>query len=521
MERGPNPAAAQRAQFSLRTFLVAVLVLGAALGLLGRLLRVDPGMFAFVLVAISTVGPFLLAIATLLWLGWRRWPAWSVPVCAACRHDLRWTRPHQFGKCPQCEADLTAPGALRFVSGSAGSRRLVAWGVFLALAPVAGLGISAALRTLAGPSPGGLGLLSNSQLIEQRLPAQVDQPWVWRELERRLMAGKLSQQEVDGAVKILVGHMKATRPGGWDQPFHWQDDFLRKAANSGAVSEPVLLELCDAFFGTQPQIRPLPRVREGGDGFGIEVEYGSHWENHFGPAIRLLWEVAEIRIDGKPANVRQTSKTSYEWSGYVDGPLAAGARKLIVELECAYADEDDLAGLNVNHLPAAKWPKARKRWKQTISAGLNVYTKDEPLLKLVSDAKLSPAGSGEIQVNRLLIQPDRDGSSRLILNLHIADSPAVPLSFDVAARLGDRTVPLGSLLAVREGNWGMQSGEQLERRIEAVDPSIRSADILLTPNPKHIEHQPRVEEIWGEAITFSQVPIERLDVETAEPGKPP
>ncbi len=42
--------------------------------------------------------------------------------------------------------------------------------------------------------PSGLRYLSTQQILEQRLPKQIEEPWVWSELESRLKAGSLSQR---------------------------------------------------------------------------------------------------------------------------------------------------------------------------------------------------------------------------------------------------------------------------------------------------------------------------------------
>jgi hypothetical protein len=56
----------------------------------------------------------------------------------------------------------------------------------------------------------------------------------------------------------------------------------------------------------------------------------------------------------------------------------------------------------------------------------------------------------------------------------------------------------------------------LTKGIDTLDPSITRADIILTPNPKHIEHRPEAKEIWGKKIIFPGEPIERLDLEATQ-----
>ena len=48
------------------------------------------------------------------------------------------------------------------------------------------------------PTGNPLSVLTTQRLISKRLPTQADEPWVWQELERRLTAGDLTKEEVDG-----------------------------------------------------------------------------------------------------------------------------------------------------------------------------------------------------------------------------------------------------------------------------------------------------------------------------------
>ena len=511
MARNTEPP--KRIQVSLRTYLLGVLAAGLTLGILGQLFRRQPDVFEVILTIFSTIVPFVLAIGTVLWLGFHRSPVWSLPLCAACRRDLRWLDLNEVTTCPQCSADLTAPKALTFERSRYRSGRMIAWGFVLMMMPVLGIAGAILFRTVAGPAPGGLGLLSNQEVIQKRLLAQVNQPWVWQELERRLAAGELSQKDVDDAVKILAKHMAKTKPNGWDQPLNWQAGFLKAATSAGLISDPVLFDLCDAFFGAKARLQPLPRMREGRAGFAPEIQYGSHWDNHFGTGIKLLWEVTSVKLGGKPLPVRQTSKNNYEWSAYCDDPLPPGEHEVTFEIECAYIDDAKLAGLNTTKLPARHWSKARKRWTQTLAAKLKVHTKDEPLLKLVTDYGRAPGPRRGIQINRLVVQPDRNGKKSIGLNVDFNSNLMVPISFDVALKLDDRTIQLGHMCALIESGRSITSGKNLQARVDSLDPSIREADIVLTPNPKYIEEHPEVEEIWGEEVVIPRVPIDRFDLE--------
>ena len=399
----------RRFQFSLRTFLIVTCATGVAAGLLGRLFFRAPEVFLGISTLLFTAVPFLLAISTIFWIGTRRGPGWSKLICGKCRYDLWPVDPSRVANCPACGANLTESNAL-LVSGGRGRRwGLVAWGGVLLAMPIVGIGILFVAHHFIGPSPGGLGLLSTQQLIQERLPNQIDEPWVWRELEVRLKAGSLSQQDVDAAIEKLSSHMTATRPQGWDSPLHWQSDFIKSAGQAGPISEPVLFALCDAFYGPKPVLRPLARLREGRSGFSIEIEYGNTWSSQSNLGLQLVWQVNRVLLDGKPFGVRDTHKGAGSWSGYHDGSLEAGDHRLTVEVECAYIDQGKLIGLEPGDLSKSLWPEARKRWTETVSAPLKVFSNDERLVSPVTNPGQHPGAGGGISISRFAVQPDRDG----------------------------------------------------------------------------------------------------------------
>ncbi len=418
--------------------------------------------------------------------------------------------------CPCCGGELAVPKGLVFHRKAYRSGRLIAWGIALLLMPLVGLGGLLLFRLAAGPSPQALGLLGNQELIQQRLLPQVDQPWVWRELEQRLAAGKLSQEDVDDAINVLVSHMKATRPAGWNQPFPWQGDFLKKASSAGMISEPVLIDLCDAYFGKKAVLDPTQRIRENAKNIPVVIHYGNTWGQQSGLGVMLLWDVAEIQLDGKPARFRRTLKTDNDWMGDVEHALPAGQHELTADVQCAYVDAAQLVGLNVHQLPTRSWPEARKRWKQVVSVKFRVYDKGEPILQLVSDPARAPDRTGSIRIDRLALQDDHDGRKRIRLSMDFLENLAVPVGFDVALRLAGQEIRLGQIHAARLSGWNINGGQQLEARLDSLDPSVRTADIILSPDPSHLEQYPQVTEIWGETIVLRQVPLERLDLAKEE-----
>ena len=342
--------------------------IGAFVGVMTKLYLEEPEIFQRVMSLLATVLPFVLAIGTVLWVGFRRKPAKVNPLCSHCNHVLHDVDPAAL-VCPECGKDLSQAGSIEFAANPQSRWGLFIWGVAIFLMPVgAGLGLLLLL-----PSGNPLKALNNRRLIQNRLPAKVAEPWIWNELEDRVKRGRLTKQEATAAVKELILHMKATRPAGWDQPLTWQDDFLMAAANAKLIEEDVYFDLCDTFQGANPKLTLRPKLLpKGTNSFEIEVKYGTPWEYAGGVGADLVWEVKQVMIDGKPVKHRSENKFGQGWHGYYDLSLDAGDHPVTVELDCAYVNSGRLKGLNASQLPASKWPTPLKQWTKTVSGTLQV-----------------------------------------------------------------------------------------------------------------------------------------------------
>jgi hypothetical protein len=356
---------------------------------------------------------------------------------------------------------------------------------------------------------------STERLLQQRLPKQVEKSSVWHELEKRLKAGSLSQNDVEDAVKIFISQPAAKRPRGWYE----SSEFLTAAAHAGMISEPVLLNLCDAMCGPAPMIQ-LPRLREGKGILDMEIVYGSSSAvSHISSlGVARLWQVERALLDGKPIEPERCCEMwDGLWSCSYPGMWSAGNHEITVDVQCAYVAEHKLIGLQTKNLPADHWPEAYKRWKQSVKATLRVYKADEPLVALVTDPDRAPGKTGGIQIVRLVVQANGTGQKKVVLKVRFAPetSHSILTSYDVAIVIEGRPNPvsLGPLWRIRREGSITGNGDQLEKGIEGLDSSIRRADIVLTPNPVHVERFSDVSEIWGETITLRDIPIERLDLE--------
>jgi hypothetical protein len=299
---------------------------GAAAGIMGKLLLERPEAFLAVLMIGSTVVPFALAAGTVIVLGFR-----------------------------------------------SSRRKLVVWGSFLLLIPVAVF----FGRALFFPTGNPLQLLTTRRLIERRLPQQIEEPWVWRELKRRLDNSKLTRDDVSDALEALTLHMKTTSPAGWNQPLPWQNDFLSSVVGAKLVSDEVLLDLCDAFYGTQPTVRTSVPVAAGQSGFQVGVDFGNPWSQNSGLGTELLWDVKQVLLDGLPMKVQRPNRFAQRWDGFCEGQLSQGDHELKIEVECAYVNKNLVLGGDPSQIPVSQWPKAKKQWTSTVTSLVKVSEAEE------------------------------------------------------------------------------------------------------------------------------------------------
>lgn len=455
-------------RISLKWMLILLIALGTGAGLLGRTFFRHPDVFRAIVMACSTVVPFLLAIVTL------------------------------------------------FVVGKRHKRRgLVWWGSLLLAMPFFGFGLLAVGERYLGSGPGGLGVLTTSQIIQQRLPNQIEEPWVWQELQRRIAAGKLTSAEADAAIKALTKHMVTKKPQGWDHPLNWQQGFLQDAAAADLISQQQWLEICDAFYG-KPQLNPLPRLRAGPVDLSLRLDYDSSWDDHSGLPYKLIWASKRMLVDGEPVKFENQRRGRNDWLGQLRGNLEAGDHELIIEVEAAYVDRDKLLGIDANELPANRWPQAAKRWTHTVKVPVKVYGMQEEIVKLTTDPQDDPRQNNAIQVERIVVQPQGNDQAKVVLKLNFGEVMPVPVSFEAGVRLGDQDVHVGFRWTVRTPTRSMGGSDDLSETIEPLDPAITTADVFLTPNVLHVEDQPEIEKIWGKPIVLRNIPLERYDLEPGD-----
>lgn len=308
---------------SLRTLLVALVAAGAAIGLGGRLFQRDPSAFINLVGVATMLVPPALAVLTVVWLG------------------------------------------VRLRRG-----RLLVWGIALGVLPLLGLLTVSILRNAGGVH--GYGLLSTERLIGEALPAGVDEPWTWRELAVRLENGRLSDAQVDRAVEALVNHLRTAKPGGWNQPLSWQDEFLEPALAAGRVSQPKVIALCDAFYGPVPRLQPETPVHANNPYAAVNLHWGNPWDSSVTGLPRLAWRVAEVQVDGQRVQDPEIQWHRHRRRVRFPMQLPPGDHEVQVTVAAAYLRSTAVTGDPQESQAAEQLPRGIKNWSTTVNATLTV-----------------------------------------------------------------------------------------------------------------------------------------------------
>ena len=251
------------------------------------------------------------------------------------------------------------------LTGQRRQKGLAAWGLLLLITPA--LGGLAHLILLPNGQP--IRVLSTQRLIHDRLAARVDEPWVWNELHRRLELGELNEAQVGEAVSMLGDHMSKKRPGGWIQPLHWQDDFLRAARQQELITDEDLIALSEAYFRMEPRVSSSSfRIGQPGKRkYMVELEFGNEWESSSGFDVAVLYDVVSLTLGGKPISpVSGPQKGPTNWNAGVTLDLVPDSQELVIDVEMAFIEFSKLKGLNRNKLTPAQWPQPLKRWTSTV-----------------------------------------------------------------------------------------------------------------------------------------------------------
>jgi serine/threonine protein kinase len=357
-------------------------------------------------------------------------------------------------------------------------------------------------------SPHKLRKLPTAQVIEAGLAKPIS-PWAWSELEKRPLTPAEVAQIMDG----LTAWLQREYPDGRTEPLSWLDRFLDRLNERNLLTDDQKTRFLVALNGDLRFEQPFARLREGDERLQITAECRYIWDIL---GLEMMNAPLSVTVDGQ--RVKEKNHFANQWrvrdiSETVFLPsLAPGKHKVKLEVLSALVAKDDLAGLE-SSAPPADWPPAKKRWTRTAEMELVIYPRDAVIVSQTQDPALDPVRNGNLGFQSVIIRP-KGNRAQAVLNHGLIDKLPVPVSFDVALRVGGQAIPCGQFQATGPTSDGSGLPVELDR----LAPEIREAEIILTPNPRAVEHIASVDRIWGGQIVFSNVPLKRLDLgETLPP----
>lgn len=444
-------------QIGLKQMLIGFVVVGVGVGLWGRLFRTQPELAIMVLIAVSTLVPYLTAVIMLFRLSHR----------------------------------AKSPGKVQLAAS------------LILAAPIVGLVLATSLAnmTYSSSGPGGLTQKSTAEIIEKELPAKVEEPWVWDELEGRFLSGNLSDQEVNDALGCLLTHMQTTKPNGYDQPFHWQADFIRLVGEKGGANREMLFKIYAACLAKESV--EMSRLREGVKQVDLEVDYGSVWVDNTDFGFNGLIAVSEVRLDGKPVEFTTSYRRDSSQQISFDGPIDVGEHKLEIDVQHRLVESGRVVGVDVYQIPVEKWPEAIHEWTALIERDFTVFAKDAQIVALKK-------GKPPIfDIQRLVLQ-DLGEKERLSLAME-PTSCDLPLAFEVFAKISDaKEIKIGRYVYFQR-DGGTTSSISLNTVLkEGLPDEVEEVDVVFRPQPKLLDFAEGVDEMYGEELTLYAVPLERF-----------
>ena len=380
---------------------------------------------------------------------------------------------------------------------------------FLALAGFMKFAAPAKTHPTLAESPFELQKLSTAEVIQAGV-SNPFLPWAWQELDRRPLTNADAGKILDG----LTTWLERDYPEGFTKPLSWLDTFLNQLAKRGLVSDEKMIRFMEALEGNV-RCEPLLRRREGVKTLYLRAGCRNQWARElFG--LVMMNELHGVTVDGQPVALPRTGGGFWNTSDVQDDvplpALAPGNHKIKLEVLSALVPKDDLTGLPSN-APSTDWPQGKKRWIRTAETELTIYSQDAEIVERTEAPALSPTVKGGLSVKQIIIRP-KDTKSQAVVIFDITEKLRVNISFDVALRIGGQTIPCGALWTNRrpDGEISSTSGGELTTELASLTPEIKEADIILTPNPKHVESIATVGRIWGGEIILRHIPLTRQDV---------
>ncbi|MFO0873704.1 MAG: hypothetical protein U0575_06995 [Phycisphaerales bacterium] len=490
----------------------------------------------------------------------------AAPRCRGCGYDLR-----TFGqpppRCPECGADLSAAGQVRWHTRRR-RRKLAFVAVLLfagsAIVLLAGRAV-AARRALTAGDPAALANASNGALIDLFGPGAMPCDAWLDEVKRRFMADRFDDKETALLVDRFVRAM-TSRPDQDRQPRlatmnirAMSKHVIAAAAASRRITDGDRIRLAQASTDA-PQVSLLTsRTKQGSP---VPYRLAPPALSDFGIAQRI----AAIRVDGHAVDIgppteprqaidptelgdaryekilqaveqqqrqRMQSPQACPYSitrALAPGALSPGAHVVEFDVERVFIDGKAPPDYDehprwqstfeaLDSLPDPPGTEDRRLARDVVTLSreiVEVGENDTLRASIVDPARREAVVSG-IRLSAAEVLPSRSGSG-LAVRIHIDVAPSIgncPIVMIPTVRFGAHEVH-GSTLVLRwvspEGSIVADVDQRIVLRLAELDPSIRSIDVILTPDLHTPLGDASVDGAWGEPIEIKDVPLVRKDL---------
>ncbi|TWT66277.1 hypothetical protein Pla123a_46710 [Posidoniimonas polymericola] len=477
---------------SLKWWLISLVVLGAGMGLMGRLWMYDHYVFLGVLAMGSLVAPLLIALATYAVLAWRRR-----------------TRQQRWG----------------WLAG------LIAVTVLI---PVVGLSSVVALEWFIDNRPSPYLASSTGYLVHTELPKDLDyNSDVWDELERRAASDQLTPEQADHVASLFLDHIQDEN-SGWDETVSYQSGFFATSLKRRLVQKPVVLSICDEYYGQTPTIRLAKPVDLNARRVRFTIDLGNELGEMTGAPFDLAINLLEVRVNGAATPFEAEAALADEYSSAASRrvyacelPPGTEAVELAADLDLAYVeslwDVNDYGGPTLGSLTHQAPPEVHRRWRATVTKEFGkVAALEREALALVTDAARDPGVGEVLQVSSVRVWRAEDERRRVELlgcwspwmsGCFGDETPMIPCAFTVEMKIDEQSIPLGKGIAHTMKDEDYESAPfLLTAELDSLPAEVNKVDLVLTPAPELFEADAEVTEIWGQTETFSSVPLTRLDL---------
>jgi serine/threonine protein kinase len=348
--------------------------------------------------------------------------------------------------------------------------------------------------------------------------AEPKSAWPWQELQNRAGDGRLRADDATKIVNDVTEWMRRDYPQGYSEPLFWLGNLLDELTRRHLVAETNVLAFLDAYCGN-PSLEPLPRLRENQTSCQLECQWRSPWFNEHSSGFKLLNEMHSVTVDGRLVSVQDVFGRCWNQQQYIGElkglNLAPGQHVVRCEVESALVSATDMTGL-ANDTPAKDWPPAKRRWMRACEEVFLVYAQDAELVSLTNDPALNPITSGALSIQQVIIRHKGAGLAAVV-SVNLNPQPGLSVSVDVKLRLAGQTFKCGKLWAEKKSDKRFSGTDELTADIGTLDPQIKEAEILLTPDPKAVESRSSIDRLWGEEIVISHVPLTRQDLYGVKP----